>query len=253
MAFASGKKAWGICDISGFRYRLRDMKKTWDGFLVGPDQWSPKHPQLNPPHFTADAEALRNPRPARTEPVADALLTNNPFLSTAGSAVIKVFEDDHGRSTGDKVRFRGAEAFDGFTSGTLVDPDDYSITEVDADTYTFSAVAGTGTSGARGGGAFVSVGPAQALLPLNPFRTAASGENAILHVTEFKHNRTTGDTVRFRSTEAFDGITTTVLESSNGYTITVVDDNEYKFTSTGTATTGDITGGGSTATAGPTS
>ena len=253
MAFASGKKAWGICDISGFRYRLRDMKKTWDGFLVGPDQWSPKHPQLNPPHFTADAEALRNPRPARTEPVADALLTNNPFLSTAGSAVIKVFEDDHGRSTGDKVRFRGAEAFDGFTSGTLVDPDAYSITKVDADTYTFSAVAGTGTSGARGGGAFVSVGPAQALLHLNPFRTAASGENAIIHVTEFKHNRTTGDTVRFRSTEAFDGITTTVLESSNGYTITVVDDNEYKFTSTGTATTGDITGGGSTATAGPTS
>ena len=253
MAFASGKKAWGICDISGFRYRLRDMKKTWDGFLVGPDQWSPKHPQLNPPHFTADAEALRNPRPARTEPVADALLTNNPFLSTAGSAVIKVFEDDHGRSTGDKVRFRGADAFDGFTSGTLVDPDAYSITKVDADTYTFSAVAGTGTSGARGGGAFVSVGPAQALLPLNPFRTAASGENAILHVTEFKHNRTTGDTVRFRSTEAFDGITTTVLESSNGYTITVVDDNEYKFTSTGTATTEDITGGGSTATAGPTS
>tara|TARA_B100000029_G_scaffold196620_1_gene194669 strand:+ start:1029 stop:1790 length:762 start_codon:yes stop_codon:yes gene_type:complete len=253
MAFASGKKAWGICDISGFRYRLRDMKKTWDGFLVGPDQWSPKHPQLNPPHFTADAEALRNPRPARTEPVADALLTNNPFLSTAGSAVIKVFEDDHGRSTGDKVRFRGADAFDGFTSGTLVDPDAYSITKVDADTYTFSAVAGTGTSGARGGGAFVSVGPAQALLPLNPFRTAASGENAIIHVTEFKHNRTTGDTVRFRSTEAFDGITTTVLESSNGYTITVVDDNEYKFTSTGTATTGDITGGGSTATAGPTS
>ena len=253
MAFASGKKAWGICDISGFRYRLRDMKKTWDGFLVGPDQWSPKHPQLNPPHFTADAEALRNPRPARTEPVAAALLTNNPFLSTAGSAVIKVFEDDHGRSTGDKVRFRGAEAFDGFTSGTLIDPDAYSITKVNDDTYTFSAVAGTGTSGARGGGAFVSVGPAQALLPLNPFRTAASGENAIIHVTEFKHNRTTGDTVRFRSTEAFDGITTTVLESSNGYTITVVDDNEYKFTSTGTATTGDITGGGSTATAGPTS
>ena len=253
MAFASGKKAWGICDISGFRYRLRDMKKTWDGFLVGPDQWSPKHPQLNPPHFTADAEALRNPRPARTEPEADALLTNNPFLSTAGSAVIKVFEDDHGRSTGDKVRFRGAEAFDGFTSGTLIDPDAYSITKVNDDTYTFSAVAGTGTSGARGGGAFVSVGPAQALLPLNPFRTAASGENAIIHVTEFKHNRTTGDTVRFRSTEAFDGITTTVLESSNGYTITVVDDNEYKFTSTGTATTGDITGGGSTATAGPTS
>ena len=46
MAFAAGKNAFGICDITGFRYKLKDMKKTWDGLLVGPDQWSPKHPQL---------------------------------------------------------------------------------------------------------------------------------------------------------------------------------------------------------------
>ena len=46
MAFASNKRAYGVCDITGFRYRLKDMKKTWDGLLVGPDQWSPKHPQL---------------------------------------------------------------------------------------------------------------------------------------------------------------------------------------------------------------
>ena len=251
MAFASDKRAWGICDISGQRYRLRDMKLQWNGLLVGPDQFDTKQPQLDPPHVRPDSEALRNPRPDRTEPVAEALLTNNPFLSTSASAVIKVFENDHGRSTGDKVRFRGAESFDGFTVATLVDPDAYTITKVDADTYTFTAVTGTGTSGTRGGGVFVSVGPAQSLLPLNPFRTEASGANAVIHVTEFKNNRTTGDTVRLRKTEAFDGITTTVLESASGYTITVVDTNEYKFTSTGTATTGDITGGGSVATAGP--
>ena len=34
MAFASNKNAYGICDITGFRYRLRDMKKTWDGLFV---------------------------------------------------------------------------------------------------------------------------------------------------------------------------------------------------------------------------
>ena len=252
MAFSAGKHAWGICVISGQRYKLKTMKMQWNGLRVGPDQFDTKHPQLDPPHILADPQALRNPRPARTEPVAEALLTNNPFLSTAGSAVIKVFEDDHGRSTGDKVRFRGAEAFDGFTVATITDPDAYAITKVDDDTYTFSAVAGTGTSGTRGGGVFVSVGPAQALLPLNPFRAESSGANAVIRVTEFKHVRTTGDTVRLRKTEAFDGITTTVLESSDGYTKTVVDNNEYKFTSTGTATTGDITGGGSTATAGPT-
>ena len=251
MAFASDKYAWGICDISGQRYRLRDMRLQWNGLLVGPDQFDIKQPQLDPPHVRPDSEALRNPRPDRTEPVAEALLTNDPFLSTSASAVIKVFESDHGRSTGDKVRFRGAESFDGFTVATLVDPDAYTITKVDDDTYTFTAVAGTGTSGTRGGGVFVSVGPAQTLLSLNPFRTEASGANAVIKVTEFKHNRTTGDTVCFRKTEAFDGITTTVLESASGYTITVVDTNEYKFTSTGTATTGDITGGGSVATAGP--
>jgi len=96
------------------------------------------------------------------------------------------------------------------------------------------------------------VGPAQALLPLDPFKTLTSGANAEIQVTEFKHNRTTGDTVRLRNTKAFDGITTTILEASDGYTITVVNGNNYKFTSTGTATTGDVSGGGSKATAGPT-
>ena len=63
MAFASGKEAYGICDISGFRYKLNDMKRTWDGLLVGPDMFAPKHPQLTPLRATADPEALYNPRP----------------------------------------------------------------------------------------------------------------------------------------------------------------------------------------------
>ena len=63
MSFASNKRAWGICDITGFRYRLRDMKKTWDGLLVGPDQWSPKHPQLERNPTPLDPQALKDPRP----------------------------------------------------------------------------------------------------------------------------------------------------------------------------------------------
>ena len=63
MSYASNKNAYGICDISGFRYRLKDMRKTWDGLLVGPDQYDPKHPQLQPRHQPVDAEALRDPRP----------------------------------------------------------------------------------------------------------------------------------------------------------------------------------------------
>ena len=63
MAFASGKKAWGISDRSGFRYRLRDMKKEWTGALVGPDEFEPKHPQLFPTPKVTDPQALRDPRP----------------------------------------------------------------------------------------------------------------------------------------------------------------------------------------------
>ena len=251
MAFAAGKYTWGICDTCGQRYRLKQLQEQWDGYKACPECFDIKQPQLDPPPIGTDPEAVLNPRPDRTEPSAIALLTNNPFLTTQGSAVIKVFQDDHGKSTGDKVRFRGTENFDGFTTATLEDPDGYSITKVDDDTYTFTAASGTGTTGIRGGGPLASVGPANTLLPLNPFRSGDAGVNSIISVTEFKHNRTTGDTVRFRSTEAFDGITTTVLESASGYTITVVDDNEYKFTSSGTATTGDVTGGGDTVTAGP--
>ena len=63
MSYSSGKYAYGICDISGFRYKLKDMKKTWNGLLVGPAHYDPKHPQLEPRSHTADSEALYNPRP----------------------------------------------------------------------------------------------------------------------------------------------------------------------------------------------
>lgn len=62
MAFASNKNAYGICDITGFRYKLKDMKKTWDGLLVGPDQWSPKHPQLMPKPAPIDPQAIKDAR-----------------------------------------------------------------------------------------------------------------------------------------------------------------------------------------------
>jgi Tfp pilus assembly protein PilP len=61
--YAAGKYAYGISDRSGFRYRLKDMRREWTGFLVGKDEWEPKHPQLEPKRHPTDAEALRDPRP----------------------------------------------------------------------------------------------------------------------------------------------------------------------------------------------
>jgi hypothetical protein len=61
--FASNKNAYGICDISGFRYKLKEMRMTWDGLMVGPDQFDPKHPQLDRRPVAVDAQALKNARP----------------------------------------------------------------------------------------------------------------------------------------------------------------------------------------------
>ena len=67
--FASGKDSYAICDRSGFRYRYRVMKREWNGLLVGPDQYEPKHPQLGPFRKVVDPEALKNARPDRIEPL----------------------------------------------------------------------------------------------------------------------------------------------------------------------------------------
>ena len=82
--YASARKAWGISDRSGFRYRLKDMKKEWTGALVGPDEYEPKHPQLYPPKAAPDPQALRNPRPDKPEPLSvyvDTPTIDSPWLT----------------------------------------------------------------------------------------------------------------------------------------------------------------------------
>ena len=36
---------WVICDMCGCAIRNFDAKKTWDGLVVCPDDWEPRHPQ----------------------------------------------------------------------------------------------------------------------------------------------------------------------------------------------------------------
>ena len=93
--------------------------------------------------------------------------------------------------------------------------------------------------------------PVTVLLEFDPFKSGSSG-SAVITVTQPGHGRSTGDTVRFRSVVAFDGFTAAAIEAAAGFSITKVDDNRYTFTSgSGTATTGDVLGGGGTASAGP--
>ncbi len=66
--FASSQKALGLCDVCGFRYRLRELKNL---FVKGRDTnvkacrecWSPDHPQLRLGEFPInDPQAIQNPR-----------------------------------------------------------------------------------------------------------------------------------------------------------------------------------------------
>ena len=110
-----------------------------------------------------------------------------------------------------------------------------------------------------------------AILRPNPFETIAAS-SGIINVFEKSHGRSTGDTVRFRgapSTSAsfnnpsnFDGITGSNVSKSAGYSITVGKRDSsgditnttdfYHFTvDTNTATSGGISGGGNSCSAGP--
>jgi len=67
--YAKGKRAWGICDRTGMRYRLSDL--VWEirngqktGLRIGKDVVDPDHPQ----NFLGrvrikDPQSLLNPRP----------------------------------------------------------------------------------------------------------------------------------------------------------------------------------------------
>jgi hypothetical protein len=84
--FASGKNSWAISDRSGQRYKHRLMRREWNGLLVGPDEFEPKHPQLGPFRKVVDPEALQNARPDRIEPMdvyVGLPLIENPNLRPA--------------------------------------------------------------------------------------------------------------------------------------------------------------------------
>lgn len=70
MAYATGKYSLALCDYCGQRYDYNVLRKNWRGFMVCPEDYEPKEPQLDPLKYRGDAIALRNPRPDRIEPVS---------------------------------------------------------------------------------------------------------------------------------------------------------------------------------------
>ena len=86
------------------------------------------------------------------------------------------------------------------------------------------------------------------LLPSNAF-TITNGSTTV-SVNEPNHGRSTSDTVRFRDASNIANLPATTINTSGGYTITKVNDNNYTFSSGVTASV-TLEGGGDIASAGP--
>ena len=80
--YASGKKSQAISDRSGLKVPYTDLKTTWDGLRVSPEDWEPKQPQLTPAKNIVDATALFNPRPDTDPENAEVFIGYNfdPFI-----------------------------------------------------------------------------------------------------------------------------------------------------------------------------
>ena len=157
--YATGKHAKAISDRSGLEFPYREMVREWNGSLVHVSEFEPKQPQLEPKPNSADGISLRNIRPDRIEPAVAVMLGNNPFSITASSQTITVTENNHGRTSGDTVRFRNVQGSPGGVDfSTYESASGFSITVTTTDKYTFS-LGSTPSVTEEGGGPTVSAGP----------------------------------------------------------------------------------------------
>ena len=157
--YATGKYAKAISDRSGMEFPYIEMLKEWNGSLVHVSEYEAKQPQLEPKPHGADGIALRNVRTDRVEPAVAVLLGNNPFSTTASSTTVTVTENNHGRTSGDTVRFRNVQGSPGgLTASTFENGSGFSITVTGTDKYTFAA-GSNATVTETSGGMTVTAGP----------------------------------------------------------------------------------------------
>ena len=157
--YASGKRSKAISDRSGMEFPYKEMVREWNGSLVHISEFEPKQPQLEPKPHGADAIALKHVRTDRTEPAVAAMLGNDPFSTTASSTTITVTENNHGRTSGDTVRFRHVRGSPGGVAFTAYEASSgFSITVTTTDKYTFT-LGSTPSITEEAGGPTVSAGP----------------------------------------------------------------------------------------------
>ena len=97
--FSQGKYSLAISDRDGQAYPYTEMVREWTGAWVHISEFEKKSPQLELKVTGGDPQALMHPRTARTEFATTTLLQHNPFFTTtAGTAVVRVYQPGHART-----------------------------------------------------------------------------------------------------------------------------------------------------------
>ena len=127
--FASGKHAFGFCDICGFRYPLHELKTEVINLeqtdtRACPECWSPDNPQTQLGRYSFDdPQALRNPRPVGGTSGRDLPAAYRWDFSTGVEKVDPIRIDGwwavHGSITYDGANDRIDLVADPSTSGSL--------------------------------------------------------------------------------------------------------------------------------------
>ena len=237
--FSRGQYALSISDRSGQAFPYLEMVREWTGAWVHISEYEPKSPLIQPKPVGADPQSLQRARPARTEFYTPKILPNDP-LSTAGSTTVTVNEPDHGRSTGDAVRFRNVVSSVGGVSPII-----FGLETTLASDLTDSATTLTLSD--------ASAFPTSGYIVVNP----GANDNETIKYTGKSSNDLTGLT-RGSSAPTYNltPLVTTASAHNSGvqvrgsYSITKVDDDSYTFTLASAASTTE-TGGGFPIFAGP--
>ena len=161
--YASGKKSQAISDRSGLKVPYTDLKTTWDGLRVSPEDWEPKQPQLTPAKNVVDATALFNPRPDTDPENAEVFIGYNfdPFIDPRQRPSVGV----HGQGS---IGFVSEVHFDRVFDVTGVSGTGAIGTEIVSDNEDVS-VTGLAGTGSIGTGTFA----------LDAFSTGVAGAGAI--------------------------------------------------------------------------
>ena len=282
--FAQGKFALAVSDISGQSFPWNEMVTQWNGLFVHYSEFESKQPQLDPKPSAADPTALTKSRPQQLSPDSLRFLDYNALTTyAAASGIINVSSVDHQRTYGTTVRFRGPPTvspgtgtpdtigldgpiagnpvvgfadiadIDGISGATICGAAGFSIipgkyTSVTTtlaaaitDTTTTTGITLTSSTGFKTSG------------PVIPTINNSSGTptNAILVGTEIitytgiSVNVLTGAT---RGAHGSTAATHLILATVRNL---LTPDNYYYFNSGGTATTGQISGGGYNTSSGP--